>query len=48
MQTMAFSYVECSIPQAMTVDEYRRSRPRPRRRLRARGHRMPRLVRLVT
>jgi hypothetical protein len=50
MQTTDFSYVECSIPEAMTVEEYRRSRPQPRRRLRTRvrAHRMPRLVKLVT
>ncbi len=32
MESAAFDYIECSIPEGMTIDEYRRSRPRPPRR----------------
>jgi hypothetical protein len=45
MSPTAFSYFECSLPEDMTISEYRRSRcaDRPRR-----GHRMPRLLKRMT
>lgn len=32
MQSPACHYIECSIPEGMTIDEYRRSRVQPPRR----------------
>jgi hypothetical protein len=37
-----FQVDECSIPEGMTLDEWRRSRARPRRSLRARARRLSR------
>jgi hypothetical protein len=31
------NYIECSIPEGMTITSYRSTRPRPRRRLRLAG-----------
>jgi hypothetical protein len=31
------NYIECTIPEGMTVSTYRSSRPKPRRRLRLSG-----------
>jgi hypothetical protein len=33
----SINYIECSIPEGMTINSYRSSRPRPRRRLRLAG-----------
>lgn len=43
MPAEAFNYHECSLPEDVTIDEYRRARSRPRR-----GYRMPRLLRRMT
>jgi hypothetical protein len=29
MQTTPFIYIECSIPAGVTIDQFRRARPRP-------------------
>ena len=45
MRSEAFNYLECSLPEDMTISEYRRSRRDPRP---ARGQRMPRLFKRLT
>lgn len=48
MQPVAFNYVECSLPDGVTLPEYRRSRPCRVSRRRRLAQRMPRAFRLRT